>query len=47
MLVSLGYPAQDPEAGTTRTGSSPVDEIVHVDEFAPGARTESAAPGDD
>ena len=48
MVVTLGYPAEDAEAAAhPRKFRRPVDEIVHVDEFAPGARPESAVPGDD
>ena len=48
MLVSLGYPAEDTTAEAhSRKFRRPVDEIVHVDEFAPEAHAESVAPGDD
>lgn len=58
LVVSLGYPAEDAEADThPRKFRRPVDEIVHVDEFAPGPasssssdsepESESAALGDD
>ena len=48
MVVTLGYPDADAEAEAhPRKFRRPVDEIVHVDEFAPGVRSGSAAPGDD
>ena len=48
MIVTLGYPAEDADAAAhPRKFRRPVDEIVHVDEFAPEARAESPAPGDD
>ncbi len=48
MVVTLGYPAEDADAAARpRKFRRPVDEIVHVDEFAPEARADSAVPGDD
>ena len=48
MIVTLGYPADDADApNRPRKFRRPVEEIVHVDGFAPETHAAAAPPGDD